>query len=174
NHSAIYEPIGDRMVVYGGTRGSGALDDLWSLSLGTLQWTKLDPPAPTPGGRTSHAAIFDPVRGRMVVFGCNGTCANPSEIWSLSLVGLPSWTKIVPQETRDLIDLNGCGAIYDPVHDAAVVGPTRVSGAPMMWQMPLSGLPRWTELQPNGSIPTYASSIYDPSNGRAILYGDGL
>jgi len=49
DHSAIYDPIGDRMIVYGGTRGSGALDDLWSLPLGTLQWTRLDPPAPTPG-----------------------------------------------------------------------------------------------------------------------------
>jgi len=32
-HTAVYDPIGDRMVVFGGLDGANALNDVWALSL---------------------------------------------------------------------------------------------------------------------------------------------
>lgn len=71
--TTIYDPIGDRMIVYGGTYRQGptsiALDDVWALNLtGNPAWTELDPSGILPGGRWNHAAVFDSVRYRMVVF----------------------------------------------------------------------------------------------------------
>jgi hypothetical protein len=74
NHTAIYDPVRDRMVVFGGAY----LDefnqphfptDVSALSLaGTTGWTALSTGG-GPVGRSLHTAIYDPVRDRMVVFG---------------------------------------------------------------------------------------------------------
>ena len=72
-HSAIYDPVRDRMVVFGGYSGTGYtyfLNDVWVLSLaGMPAWTQLTPTGTPPSARYGHSAIYDPVRDRMVVFG---------------------------------------------------------------------------------------------------------
>ena len=174
-HSAIYDRINDRMIVYGGLHYSDSvlLDDLWSLSMSTLQWTRLDPPAPTPGGRAYHAAIFDPIRGRMVVFGCNGLCSDPREIWSLTLVNQPTWTRIVPSGSSTPVDLQSCAAIYDPMQDCAVIRP--FYGSVQLWELSLNGTPRWTPFAPPGPTPAFGGSgIYDAEHGRMIFFGADL
>ena len=71
--TAIYDPVRDRMVVFGGAYNDGSdhfLTEVWSLSLtGTPSWTLLIPTGTPPAGRTEHSAIYDPVRDRMVIFG---------------------------------------------------------------------------------------------------------
>jgi hypothetical protein len=68
-HAAIYDPIRDRMVVWGGQNEGGLLNDVWELSLGGLPaWTQLSPTGAPPPTRISFSAIYDPVRDRMLVF----------------------------------------------------------------------------------------------------------
>ncbi len=73
-HTAIYDPVGKRMLIFGGTSASSANDDLWSLDLTTLAWNQLSPG----GGRnlpsdvTGHTAVYDPdtgTSGSMIIFG---------------------------------------------------------------------------------------------------------
>jgi galactose oxidase-like protein len=86
-HAAIYDPVRDRMVVFGGFDGDSLRNDTWALSLtGTAAaWAKSSPSGAPPSNRAHHTATYDPVRDRMVVVGGNspgGTYLD--DIWSLA------------------------------------------------------------------------------------------
>jgi hypothetical protein len=121
--SAIYDPVRDRMLVFGSTRG-GFLNDVWALSLaGAPTWTKLTPTGTPPGGRIFQSAIYDSARDRMVVFGgyyYDGSDHYLNDVWALSLAGTPAWTQLTPSGTPPTARCYH-SAIYDPVRDRMVV-----------------------------------------------------
>src|SRR5258706_5273345 len=83
-HTGIYDPVRQRMIVFGGNDGALS-NQVWALSLsGPPAWTLLTPIGTPPSPREAHAAIYDPIGDRMIVFGgTDGTLRN--EVWSLSL-----------------------------------------------------------------------------------------
>src|SRR5262249_50537702 len=96
----IYDPVGDRMILFGG-RDLTYRNDVWSLSLsGAAAWTEIHPSGTPPGGRVSHAAIYDPMRMSMVVFGGEHEApfGNPlfNDTWELPLAGPPAWIELAP------------------------------------------------------------------------------
>ena len=81
DHSAIFDPSWDRMLVFGGAHSSyGPGDparqfaDVWELEPGTPSWQPLSP-APylpsmsAPDSMSGHSAVLDAAHHRMVVFG---------------------------------------------------------------------------------------------------------
>jgi hypothetical protein len=97
-HSAIYDPVGNRMVVFGGASYFGQLqNDVWSLSLGANpSWTQLTPAGSPPSPRAGHRAVYDPVRRSMLVFGGyqGGDDPYAVDLWELTLDGSPEWRRI--------------------------------------------------------------------------------
>jgi hypothetical protein len=183
-HSAIYDPVRDRMVVFGGWAVS-FLNDVWALSLaGTPAWTQLTPTGTPPSVRDSHSAVYDPARDRMVVFGgicCDGSISSLlNDVWALSLADPPAWTQLTPTGTpprgRDCHS-----AIYDPVRDRMVVFGGcyyMISGWSAylndVWELSLAGTPAWTQLTPSGTLPygrRYHSAIYDPMRDHMVVFG---
>ena len=68
--SAIYDPLRDRIVIFGGWTGSDNAKDVWSLSLSEEPtWSLLAPTGTSPTARRGHSAIYDPLRDRMVEIG---------------------------------------------------------------------------------------------------------
>jgi hypothetical protein len=73
--TSIYDPIRDRMIIYGGWDSQGEttasfLGDAWALSLdNNPAWTQLAPAGTLPQGRGSTAAIYDPVNDQLAVYG---------------------------------------------------------------------------------------------------------
>jgi hypothetical protein len=88
-HSAIFDPIRRRMLVFGGeVRWFGEphpfVNDLWALSLDApYAWTRLEPSGPLPAARSSHAAIYDPQRDRMIVYGGFDGFLALGDVWAL-------------------------------------------------------------------------------------------
>src|SRR5439155_25260329 len=99
--TAIYDPVRDRMVVFGGSDGSNFFNDVWALSFaGTPAWSQLAPGSPNPRtGRYQHTANYDPVRDRMVVFGGYDGTSLRNDVWSLSFAGTPAWNPLAPVGT---------------------------------------------------------------------------
>src|SRR6185436_5586527 len=83
-HTAIYDPVRDRMVVFGGSDGSNVhATSAMSLS-GAPEWVDLAISGDAPSSRSRHAAIYDPDDDRMIVFG--GTDGGRlNDAWSLDL-----------------------------------------------------------------------------------------
>ena len=67
-HTTIYDPAGDRTVMFGGLNSSQAFNDAWSLSPSGV-WSPLAALGAPPSPRRDHTSIYDSVRGRMIVFG---------------------------------------------------------------------------------------------------------
>ena len=173
--SAIYDPVRDRMLIYGGAAPSPQ-GDLWALSLGTSPaWTQLTPTGTPPASRSGQSAIYDPVRDRMVVFGGQTGLTYRNDAWALSLAGTPAWSSVAPSGgPPDLRSRHS--AIYDSVRDRMVVfGGT--NGTDLwgdLWSLTFAGTPAWTLLTPAGTPPPPRvghKAIYDATRDRMVLFG---
>ncbi len=120
--SAVWDPAGDRLLLYGGMDAAGtALGDLWQLTLGdSPAWQQLFPAGPTPPARTLANTILDPIRHRLIVFSGQATgWSFLSDTWALSLGDTLAWndwgasTAFGPRV--------GGAAIYDPLRDRMLV-----------------------------------------------------
>jgi hypothetical protein len=130
-HSAVYDSVAKRLLIFGGTndirRGSS---DVWQLDLSnsdpaTARLTRLT----TAGAGPSiyfHSASFDPIRNRMVVYGglrqnfMQSSESLETGTWALDLTAVPSpsWVNLSPQGTPG--DRVAGGMVYDQRHDAAI------------------------------------------------------
>ena len=172
-HTAIYDPVRDRMVVFGGL-GSGQLkNDVWALSLtGSPAWSEIVPAGQPPTPRFHHTAIYDPVRDRMLVFG--GWDTKPTnDVWALSLSGNPSWSRLLPSPGQGPEGRYQHTAIYDPVRDRMVVVGGSVGSyyEEDVWALDLAGSPAWQTLLPAPTSHWQHTAIYDPVRDRMVVFG---
>jgi len=76
-HTAIYDPLRGRMIVFAGLDEWVFQGDTWGLTLGqTPDWEPTVPIDTLPLGRHGHAAILDPGSDRLVTFGVLATCSS--------------------------------------------------------------------------------------------------
>jgi hypothetical protein len=98
-HVAVYDPVGDRMIVFGGVGVTDELDDVWSLSLsGTPTWTEIIPSRGSPGPRRQSVGVYDPAGRRLIVYGGQNGGSGPGyhDLWALDLKGDGGWTRLSP------------------------------------------------------------------------------
>ncbi len=113
-HTAIYDPVGQRMLVYGGVDATGERDDVWSLSLtGTPTWTELSPSGAVPPARSKHSAVYEPSTRCMLIYGGSNAGGTLGDAWALSLAGAPAWSDVTPPGTAPIARF-GHTAVYDP------------------------------------------------------------
>ena len=179
----IYDPVGDRMIAFGGLgfpnppRGP-YFNDVWALSLqGEGAWTELQPAGTAPYERPGHGAVYDPVRNRLVVSG--GLSQITFDTWALTLSGTPTWTHLAPSGPAPPWRQN-YAAVYDPNGDRLVIhgGSNLISGPSGFqsdtWALPLGASGSWTQLANQPPMPSPRSghvAIYDPIRARMLIYG---
>jgi hypothetical protein len=175
--SAVWDPTGNRMVIYGGYGGTSnnMLSDAWSLSLGgSPAWTALSPSGGPPYARQSPTSVYNPMTHSMVMYGGGGD-GNGGDVtdlaWSLSLSGSPAWNEI---GGRSMPRTDGATAIFDPIRGRLVTFGGRPSQTYTneVWMYDLVG--NWTQLTPTGTPPaprTGHTTIYDPVRDRMLVYG---
>jgi len=177
SHTMVYDPTGDRLIVFGGVHSPARLNDTWALSLsGSPEWTQLVPAGTPPGARYGHRAVYDPARSRMLVFGgFAGSLKN--DVWALSLSGSQAWQQLAtttPAGTS-LAPRQETSLVYDPVRDRMVVfGGLSPSLLNDTWALQFSGPNLWTQLAPSGTIPQGRSghdAVYDALRDRMLAYG---
>lgn len=108
-HSASYDALRQRMIIYGG-QTSGPRGDIWAFDLAQNSWTNLTPPA-SPAGRWFSTNIYDAANNRIIIFGGSlGGGSITNEVWAFDLAQ-NSWQQIsasgAPPAARE-----GAVAIY--------------------------------------------------------------
>ena len=91
--AAVYDPVGDRMIVFGGNCPAGRLNDVWSLERGgdSNRWVQLVPKGTPPSPRWFHSAIYDSRRHRVVITGGADPDTPFGDTWALWLEPAPRW-----------------------------------------------------------------------------------
>jgi hypothetical protein len=177
-HTAIYDPVRDRMIVFGDGYFDGStthfLNDVWSLDLaGTPQWTELSPAGMPPSGRLGQCAIYDRMRDRMVIFGGYDGSNHLNDVWALSLAEPMAWTKLTPIGVAPS-PRHYASAIYDPARDRMIIfgGSDGFNRFNDLSILSLGGMV-WTGLTPAGSPAArmYSSAIFDSLGDQMILFG---
>ncbi len=190
DHTAIYDPVRDRIIVFGGAVGGYPENDVWALTLaGTPHWTEVSPTGTPPPARYSHSAIYDPLRNRMIVYGginqlsCLSSAVPFGDVWALSLAGTPAWSKLTPSGTPPPARLDH-SAIYDPIRDRMVIFGGLTGGFCWCdcgtiysdtWALSLSGTPAWSRIP--HSVTDYGpwayapSAAYDALRDRMLIFG---
>lgn len=177
-HGAMYDPVNERMLVFGGHREDatrGFLDDVWELRLrSTPVWSEIPVAGPRPGARSAFGTVYDPVRRRMLVHGGINVESGiePDDLWALSLDGPPSWSKITPLDT-----LRGRSYpvdVYDPDADAFLA--CGGGGYPQVSKLPLAAPERWQSVLPPlprtlPGLRSHHSVVYDTRRDRFLSIG---
>lgn len=202
NHSAVYNPTSNQLIVFGGDDCvQTSFNDVWVLSNanglgGTPTWTQVAPAGVLPVARNGHSAIYDPASNRMVVFG-GDTDLFPLppflyDVWVLTnangLGGVPTWMQLTLSGTFPTPRENH-SAIYDAVSNRMIIFGGRTTAnlssfvdmdANDVWVLSnangLGGTPTWIENAPGGVLPTPRndhSAIYDPASNRMAVFGGG-
>jgi len=160
---AVYDSIGDRMIVYGGTTTSSVMTDTWSLTLATGAWTRLDDGSNAPPARKWFGSALDSRRRRMLVFGGQYEFR---DIWALSLDDPTHWVLVDPGSAPEIRSRETL--VADPTRDRLIE-----LGAPDAHPWVLDfGEDRWQQLQPAGSAPAPRSdhtAMLDGPRSRMIV-----
>lgn len=179
----VYDPIADRVLLFGGSTATGQENDLWSLSLaGAPAWSPITPAGTPPSPRLNSSVVFDPLRNRVLVFGGNAAGTYVDETWELTLAGDPEWRQLSPGGPRPT-GRHGQSAFYDPAGDRMIMlnGATVVDGDGIglqdSWSLSLGGDPAWSPLAASG--PAHpggvgGSAVYDATRQRAVFFGGWL
>lgn len=177
-HGAMIDPMGRRMIVFGGhyeAAARGFFNDLWSLSLdGAPEWTPLEVDGPIPGARSAFSTTYDPVRRRMLVHGGvnDRSGIEPDDLWALSLDGGPAWTKIATENT-----LRGRSYpvdVYDPAEDRLLA--CGGGGFPQASALSLAAPTRWSAVLPTTPLPSPSQRVrhalvHDTRRDRFVVVG---
>jgi Kelch motif protein/galactose oxidase-like protein len=197
-HAAAYDPVNNRMIVYGGDNGSVVFSDAWVLSNangvgGSPTWTQLIPSGGPPEGQDSPSVVYDPATNILVEFA--GAAQNfghdTNSVWTLSnangVGGAPVWKKILANGSAGSPPKrDGFVSAYDSANNRMVVfggNADTPSGFPSLndvWVLAnangVSGTPQWTKIAASGTKPGGRTSPvggYDSANNRLIVYGGG-
>ena len=181
-HTAIYEAASQSMVVSGGNDGIDELSDVHVLSL------PVNPPfvwsTPVLGAgpikRSQHAAIPDPLRSRMVIFGgfdqdlaVDGSVLS-NESWTLALGGTATWNQLLFSGTPTF--RRGHTGVYDAANQRMLIFGGDTTTTPTLtnelWGLRLDVTPTWSILPfPGGPAARFGhSAVYDSGFNRMIIF----
>ncbi|MBI3653101.1 MAG: hypothetical protein HY231_18900 [Acidobacteria bacterium] len=170
-HDAIYDPIGQQMVIWAGQQGSKFFNDTWALSLRTLEWRNLSPTSGRPKARYGSAAVYDPVAQSLVQFaGFTEEGRRFQDTQNFNLAS-QSWTDLTPAGSKPEIRCLLTGALDRTARRMIIYGGQRNGPLDDLWAYDLASR-SWTELTP-ASRPAgrfFASSFVN-REGRFVVFG---
>lgn len=171
--SAIYDPAGDRMVMFGGNNASGANNEVWVLGLGAGgAWQRLTPSGTAPSPRRGAGIGYEPSSKRFVVVG-GGPIVTNMDVWALTLSPTPSWSPLpvsgTPPAAREFFGFESDGS----KNRFWLQGGTGAVKYDDTWVLDLSDAPAWQPIvasprpQPRGQH----MMAFDALRDQLLIFG---
>lgn len=174
-HTMIFDPLRQRLVVFGGQAGAGFFSDVWVFSIAGGAWEQVSPSDSGPSRRYGHSAIYDSARDRMVVSHGFTNAGRFDDTWAFNLA-TNAWQNLTPSGTRPL---RRClhHAVYDAANNRMLLYGGCASGfgpCPLadLWSFDLN-TNRWVELDSPERPPArqHYGMTFDTVHNRLILFG---
>jgi hypothetical protein len=175
-----YDPVQKRMLVFGGFYSQSidgppghhcsSRDDTYELRPGR-GWTRLAVIGATPPRRYDHAAVVDPARNRLVVFGGTSLPISATycwstvplnDVWVLSLGAGGAWSQVHPAGVPPPAGIAG-SAVYDPASDRLLF----VAGS-LVWALNFTPSPSWESIPVNGPGPAASAACVLRGSARLL------
>ncbi len=83
-------PSQSRLILYGGNTGTSLLNDLWTFSISSSQWTQEIPTGTLISTRYSHACAYNTQNG---LFYVHGGLSNLNDLWNYDF-GVKQWSLV--------------------------------------------------------------------------------
>lgn len=187
DHTVIFDPLGHRMIVYGGENGF-TTNHTWAFDFETRRWrdiTAADAPA-----REDHTAIYDSRGKRMVIFGGRNNdgkddYVNIHEVWALDLdpqsARFEKWQNLTDEE-RHPLGRSDHAVVYDSLRNRMVIfgGWDKEKKEPLKdtWAFYFDdgshGRPYWKQIKTKYSHPPerrHVTGVYDAVRNCFIVFG---
>ncbi len=173
-HSAVYDPVRDRLVISHGFTDAGRFDDTWAFELGTNSWRNITPAGTRPLRRCLHHAVYDPSRDQMLLYGGCASGFGPcplGDLWALDF-RTGQWAErtggLKPPPRQHY------GIVFDTVRDRLVLyGGSGNAVLNDTWEFdPRTG--GWAETTLSGPSPSARSrhqSAFAADRGAAFFFG---
>ncbi len=177
-HTIVFDPLRQRFLLFGGTQRPGftSYNDVWEHGLAAGgEWTPVATAGTPPAPRSSHAAVYDPARDRMLVYGGYAAGILYGDVWQLSLSGTPTWTQLGTSGTPPAGRSNHT-MVYDPTLDRLMVfGGLTPALSNETWYLYLGASGNTWQLQTvdsqNPGTRQDHLMIYDTSRNRTVIVG---
>ena len=184
-HSAVYDSLNNRMIVFGGIAEVPPIppsllyrNDVHVLNLSTLAWSQPAVTGTPPGIRAFHSAIYDSANQRMIVYGGEDNSGRLDDVLALNLTTF-EWT--TPPVGARPVKRSQHASIYDPLrermvlfagHDNQIIGDGSVLNNET-WTFATDGASGWSQLFFSGTpgLRMAHSAVYDAANQRMVVFG---
>lgn len=174
-HSMVYDPTVGKVILFGGRHAEDYVDT-WAFDPQRDSWTLLDPGGRRPWARHSHSMVYDPTRGKIIMFGGTSmagyfTGLNDTWVYDSSA---NSWSMLTP--AGDVPQARSAHAMgYDPNTKKMILfggnAQSRCLGDTWAYDPATN---TWAQLTPLGDIPSPrygASLVFDPGLNKFLLFG---
>ena len=111
--AAVYDYVGKRMVIFGGSDHDQFFNEAWCLYPDRATWLPLRAMGTPPAPRNTHTAVYDPLGPSMIVFGGKSDIGMFDDVWVLELtMGVEMWSEL-PTSGEMPGGIAGHVAVYD-------------------------------------------------------------
>lgn len=159
-----------RAFVLGGTDSATVVDSAWLVEVDAtgMRASPIDAEGPSP--RYCGCAAYDPVRGRVLVYGGRDFEADAArETWELDLEA-GEWSSI--PTANQPAGVIGCAMAFDPVTERTFLfgGANRGGALADLFRFdPVSG--EWIQVDASGPVPRYDAEFIASRDGSLLLFG---
>lgn len=165
SHTIVYDPVRDKIVLFGGNDFDKAYNDLWQYDYTSNEWTDINP-VNSPEARQMHGMVYVPDRDVIIMYGgrrLNGG-ASFSDTWELNCKTY-TWKKFNPGNSPSVSD--HVNITYDSSADKVLL-----YIAPNIWAYDFNS-DNWTSPDAkNKPDLNHSSFIYTPEFNKSILFGN--
>jgi Galactose oxidase, central domain/Kelch motif len=171
--TAIYDPVGRRLVIFGGSGPSSLQNDVWAFDTSTLSWARLRTEGVAPEPRLGANAVYDPNGHQMVLWAGQQGSRFFNDTWTLDLRTY-RWHDVSPDVRPQA--RYGSASVFDPAERSLVqfAGFTDQSRRFQDTQSFDLDTLRWADLTPSDAIPQVRclhTAALHASSRRMIVYG---
>lgn len=170
-HDAVYDPVGQQMVIWAGQQGSRFFNDTWTLNLRTLEWRNVSPSSGRPKARYGSASVYDPLERSLVQFA--GFTEEGRRFQDTQSFGLASqsWIDITPDGAKPGVRCLLTGALDRTSRRMVVYGGQRNGPLDDLWAYDLASH-TWTELTPvSRPAGRFFASSFVNREGHFLVFG---
>lgn len=167
-----YDPVNERVIMFGGGTLSGVLGDTWMYAYSTNTWIQIQSVS-NPVGRNDGSMVYNPTTNCMILYGgwCGMTLGRTDDTWIFNCT-TDEWSEVSPEESPS--PRSSSNMVYDSTNNVVVLfggyGEDDPHTEDTWCYNPTENM--WTEMNPTvHPCGRYGHCmIYDPIKNRTILF----